>query len=311
MKKFLRILIPCVAVCAILGAACHVYAEVSDVGTDNIVVVLDASGSMNEPMRGSGSTKMTAAINALIQVMDLVPEGTNVGLLAFGRNIQGGGEWLFPLGPMDKQKFRAAVLALAPGGQTPLGQYLKKAADRLLEQRKQQRDYGTYRLLVVTDGEATDPRLLESYLPDVLGRGIIIDAIGVAMPRNHTLARSVHRYRRADDAQALEKAISETVAEIGAAKDDTTAEADFALIAALPDEFPQEILNTLTRSDNRPIQMRSQSPQARRSSSSKSQATPGASRTRTTSSQTYITYIIVIVFALSVLLKIMKAAARR
>ncbi len=49
---------------------------------------------------------------------------------------------------------------------------MKMAADALLELRDRQR-YGTYKLLIVTDGEATDGHLVEQYLPEIQAAGLL------------------------------------------------------------------------------------------------------------------------------------------
>ena len=85
---------------------------------------------------------------------------------------------------------------------------MKRGADALLKAREKQFGYGTYRLLIVTDGEAGDPRLVESFTPDIISRGITIDVIGVEMPSRHTLATRVHSYRNANDPESLRQAIS-------------------------------------------------------------------------------------------------------
>ena len=41
---------------------------------NNVVIVLDSSGSMNAEMQGSSIQKMAAAKNALIRVMEQIPE---------------------------------------------------------------------------------------------------------------------------------------------------------------------------------------------------------------------------------------------
>ena len=49
--------------------------------TDNVVVVVDASGSMGTPM--AGTDRMSVARDALKQVLGQVPESTHVGVLVF------------------------------------------------------------------------------------------------------------------------------------------------------------------------------------------------------------------------------------
>lgn len=221
---------------------------------DNIVVVLDASGSMNGPMPGSRQNKMAAAKEALWEVMQDVPPTTNVGLLVFShRNSRQLGAWPYPLGPANRSQLRYAIYAPQPGGGTPLGQYLKIGADKLLEQRQKQHGYGSYRLLVVTDGQASDSYLVRQYLPDILARGITVDVIGVAMNSNHQLATQVHSYRNANDPQSLQQAVSSVFAEVSSSGDDSASEEDFALLASLPDGAAEQMLDTLASSGNHPI----------------------------------------------------------
>ena len=140
--------------------------------TDNVIVVVDASGSMGTPM--GGADRMSVAREALKQVLGQVPESTHIGVLVFPR-----GDWVYPLGSRVEQRLNNAIDSIRSGGGTPLGSYMKRGADALLKARKKQFGYGTYRLLVVTDGEANDRNLVEGYTPDIISRGITIDVIGV------------------------------------------------------------------------------------------------------------------------------------
>lgn len=228
-----------------------------DVANDNLVIVIDASGSMDDSM-ADGTNKMVAAKSALKQMLSGIPEGTNIGLLVFPH-----GDWVYPLKPRNNEQLIAAIDRIEPGGNTPLGEYMKIGADKLLEQRAAQFGYGTYRLLVVSDGEETEGKgNVERFTPDIMSRGITVDVIGVAMAGDHTLATRVHSYRRADDPASLERAISEVVAEVSASTTTDVAGDDaFAVIAGLPDEAAREIITTLANSGNHPIGQRPASTQ--------------------------------------------------
>jgi hypothetical protein len=212
---------------------------------DNIIIVLDASGSMRQTMRGSNQSRMEAAKLALRTVLKDVPANTNVGLLVFSGNLRN--DWVYPLGPVDPQRLNQAIGRPQPAGGTPLGAYLKKGADALLKQRRQQQGFGTYRLLVVTDGEATDPELVEAYLPDVMSRGLTVDVIGVDMAQQHALATRVHSYRRADNPEQLVTAVSDVLAEVGGGDSGQASQEDFEVIAPLPDTLAAEMLAALAR----------------------------------------------------------------
>lgn len=221
---------------------------------DNVVIVLDASGSMAEQMRAVQLKKMDVAKAALKKVLTNVPETTNIGLLVFSaKNLRD--PWAFPLGPRDDEALMSAVDLPVPGGGTPLGQYIKIGADRLLQERAKQYGYGSYRLIVVTDGEASDMNVMNRNVPEVMSRGILIDAIGVDMKGNHTLATKVHSYRRADDPQALAQALAEVLGEVvtsGDAGGDAEEDA-FELLAAIPSEVAGSMLEALTQASNAPI----------------------------------------------------------
>src|SRR5688500_10189845 len=72
-----------------------------DLAADNVVILLDASGSMARPMEGPDpGQKMDAAKRAIAEVLRRVPQETQAGLLVFsGRNKSD--EWVYPLGPRD------------------------------------------------------------------------------------------------------------------------------------------------------------------------------------------------------------------
>lgn len=219
---------------------------------DNVVIVLDASGSMTGIMQGANVTRMQAAKQALLQVVDKLPASTNVGLLVFSSaNLST--DWAYPLGRVDRVALRQAVLLPEPSGHTPLGAYLKQGADALLEQRRKQHGYGTYRLLMVTDGEANDPELVEAYLPDVLARGITLDVIGVDMAGDHTMATRSHSYRRANDPESLVRAVTAVFAEVGGGPQDDVDEEQFALLQGIPGEMAAAMLTALTTTGNQPI----------------------------------------------------------
>ncbi len=218
------------------------------VAQQNVVVVLDDSGSMRERL-GSSSIKMPAAKNALLEVLANLPGDAEVGVLALNTKVNKQ-KWIVPLGPVDRQLYEPRIKAVSAKGSTPLGVAIKTGADELLAKRKKN-IYGTYRLLIVTDGEAGDQHLVEKYLPDVKARGIVLDVIGVGMKKKHSLATKVHTYRRADDADSLKQAVAEVFAETSGTGD--TAEADFELISGLPDELAMSVLTAIAHNENEPI----------------------------------------------------------
>ncbi len=217
-----------------------------DIHKDNIVVILDASGSMQDKFSGDRTkSKMEAAKAALQEVLAKVPDDIQIGLLVFsGTNTQN--EWVYPLGPKDTQKLIAAIHLPQPSGNTPLGKYIRIGANRLLEQREKQYNYGTYRLLVVTDGEASDADKVKRYTPEILNRQIRIDVIGVDMKTEHMLANVVDSYRKADNPGQLVAAVSQILAETGDTGTDVSGEDVFEYIAPLSSEIASDLIQQLT-----------------------------------------------------------------
>ncbi|MYF99719.1 VWA domain-containing protein [Candidatus Poribacteria bacterium] len=219
----------------------------SDLHTDNIIVILDASGSMRDKFRADQTkSKMDAAKEALREVLAKVPEDTHIGLLVFsGENIAN--EWVYPLGPKDTDRLMAAIDVPQPGGGTPLGRYMRVGANRLLEQREKQYNYGNYRLLIVTDGEATDKAKVARYTPEILNRQIRVDVIGVDMKTDHNLAKDADSYRKADNPGELVAAVSQILAETGGTGTDIDGEDAFADIAPLTEEIALDLIQQITK----------------------------------------------------------------
>jgi hypothetical protein len=226
---------------------------------DTIVILLDASGSMKAHFQGSNGSRMDAAKSALKTVIRQVPQTTQIGLLVFSSaNLTN--DWAFPLGPRDDAHLFRMLDSIEPRIDTPLGKYLKIAADRLLEERAKQFGYGTYRLIVVTDGEAQDANLVNRYTPEIIARGITVDVIGVAMNKAHTLATKVHSYRSANDSSALNRALSEVFAEVRGADRDAAGAEVFATIAGLPDGVATAMIQAVAATPNQPIGEKSKTP---------------------------------------------------
>ena len=226
-----------------------------DVYVDNVVIVLDGSRSMEGRMDSMAVSKIQAAKTSIFKVMKTLPQSTHVGLIAFGDNVT---QWIYPLGPRDDAALFNALKNINPGGGTPLGEYMKYGADALLKAREKQYGYGSYRLLIVTDGEANDDNLVNRFARDIISRGITVDVIGVNMQNDHTLAALANSYRRANDPASLQTAIQQVFAEVENKADTGADKSDFSELANIPDEIILCIIDALNDSDNQPIGFGSQ-----------------------------------------------------
>jgi len=294
-------------------AAVSVPEATAQASTDHVVILLDGSGSMADPMRGN-VVKMNAAKKAIAQVLNQLPAETEVGLLVFSTRHRD--PWIVPLGPKDNAGFRARLSKVSPRGGTPLGEFMKIATDRLLKARSDKLGYGTYRLLVVTDGRAGDASLVNAFAPQIRARNITLDVIGVAMPGDHMLKRTANSYRRADDAASLERAVSEVLAEVPASGGNAALayEEAFDLLSGIPDEMAMTMVQGISTVNNKPLQTgrqaRSASQPAQRSAPNSAPYNPGPYQqpvsSRGGSKFPFWLVILIVFFVLPNILKLLK-----
>lgn len=121
-----------------------------------VMVVLDASGSMNQA--DAPGPRIDAAKTAVNNLVAALPADAQVGLTVYGtgtgssdaekdagcRDIQ----TLVPVGPLDRAALTGAVDAVVASGYTPIGNALRAAADALPSE-------GPRSIVLVSDGEDT------------------------------------------------------------------------------------------------------------------------------------------------------------
>jgi len=224
---------------------------------ENYIVVLDGSGSMDRAITSDRTkTKWDVAVEALLEVTDQLPENTNLGLLVFGANAGGNG-WVYEFSKLDHAKLADAVARLSPDGGTPLGTYLKRGADRLMDIRQEQHNDGkSYTLLVLTDGEAdrgNEQRLVKRYTPEIVERGIICNVIGLDMDEDASLKTAATNYRLARNAGDLSRAISASLTAEVSSGSPEDAQFYFDTIAPLSDEAATAFIQRLSNPPNHPI----------------------------------------------------------
>ncbi len=215
----------------------------------NVVVILDASGSMTEPMADGRTRKMDAAKEALRAVLAKTPQDVQIGLFVFGaKNINDGivggttYGWAYPLGTRNDSRLTRAIGSPIPGYKTPLGSCIQMGASALLQERTREQGAGVYRLLIVTDGQADDPDVMEQTFSQAVANGIIVDVVGVLMKETHLLAARAHRYYSADDPKALMLAVAQVFAET---RSSGSGKAQFDVITTVPDEVAMAMLQAL------------------------------------------------------------------
>lgn len=191
------------------------YAE--DTAPAKVLLLLDVSGSMNEPI-SSGGTKFAAAKRALRQVADALPAGTQVGLRVYGSEIAEpqednpeacrDTELVLPVGPLDRAKMYRAVDSFEAVGETPIAYSLGKSVEDLGTS-------GRRVLVLISDGEescAGDPcpaaRKLAQAGVDLQFNAVGLDVGAKAREQLECIAEAGDgSYYDADEADDLSEAI--------------------------------------------------------------------------------------------------------
>ncbi len=116
----------------------------------NIIFILDASGSMRGQV--GGEPKISIAKNVLIKLIQDMPVGVNVGLVAYGHRRKGDCndvEELAALGKPNKQELINKIKALRPKGKTPISHSVELTAEKLRAMEEETT------IVLVSDGKET------------------------------------------------------------------------------------------------------------------------------------------------------------
>jgi Ca-activated chloride channel homolog len=150
----LTVLVPAAVFGAVPRAALGAPAQPEE--ATPVMVVLDASGSMNEA--DAPGPRIEAAKKAVRDLVAALPNGAPVGLMAFGTGTGSSAaekaagcrdiRRLVAVGPLDRPAFARAAGGLRASGYTPIGESLRAAARELPAE-------GPRSIVLVSDGEDT------------------------------------------------------------------------------------------------------------------------------------------------------------
>ncbi len=113
---------------ALLALCLGVRAPAQQAKPNDLLLILDASGSMWG--RNGGEEKIVIARRVLKGLASRLPEGSEVGLIAYGHRREADCadiETIVPLGPLDRAGLTAKVAAINPKGKTPITQSIEQA----------------------------------------------------------------------------------------------------------------------------------------------------------------------------------------
>ncbi|MEO0390708.1 MAG: vWA domain-containing protein [Pseudomonadota bacterium] len=178
------------------------------------VIVLDDSGSM--------ASDMTAAKGAVLGTLDAMADTDRVAVVALNAGI------VLPFADVAeaRQTLPAALRPIQDTGTTPLTGAMRQARLLLEAEASQSRSFGTYRMIVTTDGAADDPQSLTAEVTNLAAATPIqLTTIGIDIGGRHVLRRSdLGSFVDVSNVDALQGALQAAVAE----NTDFTAITDFS-----------------------------------------------------------------------------------
>ncbi|HEX5598776.1 MAG TPA: VWA domain-containing protein [Micromonosporaceae bacterium] len=159
-------------------------AEPIEIEPPKVELVLDVSGSM-AAKDIDGRSRISVAQQAFNEVVDALPEGTELGIRVLGATYRGKDkaegckdtQQLVPVGPVDRAEAKSAIAGLRPTGFTPVGLALRAAAEDLGVGETPRR------IVLITDGEDTcappDPCDVAREIA-AQGTQLVVDTLGLA-----------------------------------------------------------------------------------------------------------------------------------
>jgi hypothetical protein len=158
--------------------------------TENILLILDCSGSMSETM--GGRVKINAAKDVINKVLTQIPNDRNVGLRVYGhkndllKSIVGfsdckASELLVPIGINNRSRISQALSRLNPVGMTPICYSLDQSVKFDFTGMP-----GKKRIILVSDGMETCNGSPCNFAVDLVKRNpdVTIDVIGLDLASN-------------------------------------------------------------------------------------------------------------------------------
>lgn len=176
--------------------------------SSNAYIIFDGSGSM----AGQPIEEAKRAVAAFVKG---APADLNIGLFIFD-GVNSGGREVVPLGRGDGQRAEldAAIARVRADGGTPLGSAIQTGTTSLIAQFQKQLRYGDIRLVVVTDGMASDEANFGRSIRFARDHHVPVYTIGFRIKSDHPLRRYSEAYFTADDEEELLGAMKETLAEL-------------------------------------------------------------------------------------------------
>lgn len=181
---------------------------------DNVMVVLDMSGSMGyRDCSGPFRNKSEAAKATLAEWIKTVPNESNLGLVAF---VHSDTKVYVDLAVGNRDLFMQEVKGFNPNGGTPLLDAVTSAEAELEKQAIRQNGYGTYKMVVITDGEHSvgqDPSQAVNKMLDNPQNPIEIHTIGFCIEDSALNQPGRTEYQSAKNPEQLKEGLDSVLSE--------------------------------------------------------------------------------------------------
>ncbi|MCH2163333.1 MAG: VWA domain-containing protein [Marinovum sp.] len=167
------------------------------------VIVLDDSGSMGGDM--------PAAKQAVFQAVQAMEDSDRVAVLALNRGV------VLPFTDVvdARDVVGPALDPVRPDGSTPLGAAMGNAQEMLAQEAAMARAFGTYRMIITTDGQAdSDENLTQQVEGLAATTPIQVATIGIAISGGHVLRRNdLGSFVDVSNIEGLQAALTSAIAE--------------------------------------------------------------------------------------------------
>lgn len=153
-------------------------------GAENVMIILDASYSMSEPIGGrGGEDKMVAAKRTVLEVLRNIAPSTRVGLRVYGNSANQftackATSLLVPLGENNRNLIASKMIGLKPTGATPISYTVLRSLQEDFNAVK-----GNQSIILISDGIETcgeDPCNVAVKMQQ-MGVNIKINVIGLGL----------------------------------------------------------------------------------------------------------------------------------
>ncbi len=167
------------------------------------VIVLDDSGSMSGDIR--------AAKQAVVEALEPMADDDRVAVVALNTGV------VLPFTSVAEAKGTLAQVLrpIRSDGSTPLTRAIQTAQTLLAEEASRVRSFGTFRVIVTTDGVADDSQALDAEIKQLAATTPIqLSTIGIGISGSHVLRRSdLGTFVDVANVSALKDALQAAVAE--------------------------------------------------------------------------------------------------